>query len=325
MSDNKFPLISVIVPIYNVSQYLDRCIKSILSQSYQNLNIVLVDDGSTDGSGELCDKYACEDSRIQVIHKSYGGVSDARNAGIRAAIGEYFCFVDSDDYVTDDYVSYLYDLIEQYECRISICGTIVVLGNGKTLGTDSCKTEVITSRECIERIFYDEGITVSTWGKMYQRNLFDGVEFPVGKLFEDAAITYKPILKCERVAVGAGAKYFYAIRHNSIVTSSFNPSKIDLIEMSDLMCDAAEQRWPDIAQASLRRRVYVRFSTLNQMLNTDECPDKKAEMIAYVKQHRKAILSDKRAPRRDKFALCAIAFGFKAYKLLWGLYIKVFK
>ena len=116
------PLISVIVPVYNVKQYLRRCVDSILKQTYENIEIVLIDDGSTDESGAICDRYAQKDVRVKVIHKENGGLSDARNKGMQEARGEYFAFVDSDDYIAKDYIAYLFELIVENKAQISLCG-----------------------------------------------------------------------------------------------------------------------------------------------------------------------------------------------------------
>lgn len=325
MSEMSQPLISVIVPVYKTQEYLTRCVDSLLAQTYRNLEILLIDDGSPDESGAICDRFAKKDERVRVIHKENGGISDARNCGLDNFTGEYFVFVDSDDYVRADYVEYLYKLICDFDCKLAVCGYDVHFSDGNSIINKAVERYAVSAKECMERLFYDEFVTVGPWAKIYHRSLIGEIRYPFGKLFEDAGTTYRFIMKCDRIAFGEASKYFYAMRSQSIVTSDFNPHKIDLLEMSDAMCDAAEERWPELAKASLRRRVYVRFSTLNQMLDTDAFPEKKAEMIAFVRANRHAVLRDDRAPLRDKLALMMITFGYKFYRFGWKLYLKLYK
>ena len=151
-------LITVVLPIYNVSAYLKRCIESVIHQTYENLDIILVDDGSTDDSGIICDEYASIDSRITVVHKENGGLSDARNKGIELAKGQFITFIDSDDYIDDDYVEYLYNLIKRYNTRMSICSHTVVYDNGTILNKETGEEDVLSSERVLERILYDEDI-----------------------------------------------------------------------------------------------------------------------------------------------------------------------
>lgn len=325
MSEVTQPLISVIVPVYRTQEYLTRCVDSLLGQTYRNLEILLIDDGSDDESGAICDEFAQKDERVRVIHKENGGISDARNCGLDNFTGEYFVFVDSDDYVRADYVEYLYELVCDFNCLMAVCGYDVLFSDGNSFKSTATERYTVTAKECMERLFYDEFVTVGPWAKIYHRSLIGDIRYPYGKLFEDAGTTYRFMMKCDSIAFGEASKYFYAVRSQSIVTSDFNPNKLDLLEMSDAMCDAAEERWPELAKASLRRRVYVRFSTVNQMLDTDAFPEKKAEMIRFIRQNRHAVLRDERAPMRDKLALLMITFGYRFYRFGWKLYLKLYK
>ena len=190
------PLISVILPIYNVAQFLPRCIESVCSQTYDNLEIILVDDGSPDDCGDICDKYAEKDNRIVVVHKQNGGLSDARNKGAEIANGEYITFIDSDDYVTDTYVEYLYSLIEKYHTRMSLCTHTVVFEKGNNIIYGNGKDEVLTTEICLERMLYDDVINTSAWAKLYETEMVRKFPYPVGKLFEDIATTYKFFMEC---------------------------------------------------------------------------------------------------------------------------------
>ena len=162
------PKISVVLPIYNVKKYLETCVKAMTGQTYQNLEIILVDDGSPDGCPALCDELAKTDKRIRVLHKENGGLSDARNAGTQIATGEYITFVDSDDVVTETYVEYLYSLVEKYGCDMSLCTHTVVFEDGKKIPYGDGTDEMLDAKECLRRMLYHDVIDTSAWAKLYR-------------------------------------------------------------------------------------------------------------------------------------------------------------
>ena len=176
------PLVSIIVPVYNVKPYLNRCVNSLLGQSYQNMELLLVDDGSTDGSETLCDEYAAQDARVRVLHKKNGGLSDARNAGVDAAKGEYLSFVDGDDWVSPYYIENLYRALEQAGADFSAsCFEEVFEGQPvQSVPTERLEAfEILSREECLRRILYQKGMEVTTPTKLYKRALFEGVRYPV--------------------------------------------------------------------------------------------------------------------------------------------------
>ena len=179
---NQNPRISVIVPVYNVEQYLPRCVESILAQTYENLEILLVDDGTKDNSGAICDAYARQDARVKAIHKKNGGLSSARNAGIDAATGEYLSFVDSDDWIEPDMYEKMMALMEKYSVRLVCAGRWDVSSETgeKTLGLCPPKEEVISGEALVRRIFHWENIDSAAWDKLYHKSLFASVRYPLG-------------------------------------------------------------------------------------------------------------------------------------------------
>ena len=187
------PLISVIVPIYNVEQYLPRCIESILNQTYKNLEVILVDDGATDHCGSICDVYKEKDCRVRVIHKSNGGLSDARNAGLDRMTGEYVTCIDSDDFVSPFFVENLWLALEENHCDIA-SSWFIEYHNGQIVPAgkvvDAQEVEVLAKNEYFERLLYQDGVEVSAWGKLYKSSLYQNVRYPVGKLYEDIPTTY---------------------------------------------------------------------------------------------------------------------------------------
>ncbi len=313
------PLISVILPIYNVKSYLPKCMNSIFSQTYKNLEIIMVDDGSTDGCDKLCEEYIEKDNRVRVFHKKNGGLSDARNYGIERANGEYITCIDSDDYVDNDYVEYLYGLILNYKTKMSICQHRVVFDNGKIDEKGSHGDESLTNKCCIERMLYHDVIDTSAWAKLYHKSLFETVRYPVGKLFEDIATTYRLMLQCETIAVGYESKYYYIMRSNSIVNGKFNPKKLDLLDMTDAMGIDVIKEYPDLERAVLRRRVYARFSTLNQLIDVNNVLKERQDIIRFIKNNDIKVIKDNKTPKRDCVAIILLRLGYPVYSTVWKL------
>ena len=224
-------LISVIVPVYNVEKYIGRCVKSILDQSYQKLEIILVDDGSTDQSGSLCDEWERKDERIQVIHKENGGLSDARNAGIRNAKGEYLCFIDSDDYVEPQMIQVLYENLVASNADMSVCEFEKQQeGNEADFPCDgNHSTKEYEGEELLALLYSKEFLNRSTivvaWNKLYKRELFDGVWYPVGRLHEDEYVIHRLLYKAGKLVYTPQKFYHYMQREQSIM-SSFSEKKI---------------------------------------------------------------------------------------------------
>lgn len=215
------PLISVIVPVYKVEKYLHRCVDSLINQTYPNCEIVLVDDGSPDNCPQICDDYASKNQNIKVVHKLNGGLSDARNVGVAESSGEYIAFVDSDDYVTENYVEYLYTLLEKNGADISIGGRYVIDEDGK-VGTTSIlntpKQDIcLNAYDAVKELCYGRLFGVCAWAKLYRRSLIESCKFPFGRLYEDLAIMPRLIGQSKLTIVGTEKIYFYQINDSSIM------------------------------------------------------------------------------------------------------------
>lgn len=213
--------LTIIIPVYQVKPYLDRCLNSILAQSFKDFDVILVDDGSTDGSQDICDKYAEQYNNIQVIHKRNGGLSSARNTGIEAATSKYIMFIDSDDMIHSKAAEMQISLLERHNADTCICSLqrftnendIDIFSN-----SNFKKISVITNLEAEEQLF-NKKITanfVSACGKVFKRELFDNVRFPEGRLFEDEFVTYRIYYNCSKILVLDDALYYYYVNENGI-------------------------------------------------------------------------------------------------------------
>ena len=191
--------ISVIIPIYNVEEYLERCVESVVNQTYKNLEILLIDDGSPDKCYKICDDWAKKDKRIKVVHKENGGLSDARNVGIRYSTGKYLCFIDSDDCIDENYIQYMYQAIKDNCSDIAIC-KFRKFSDVKTLETiqDDPNVQILDNRSLIFKLFESDNIHfISACTKLYDKNIFYDLEFDIGKLHEDEYIVHKIFAKCK--------------------------------------------------------------------------------------------------------------------------------
>lgn len=224
-------VISVVVPVYNVEQYLSKCLDSIIAQTYSDLEIIVVDDGSTDDSNNICDFYKKQDSRIQVIHKENGGLSDARNVGIDIATGKYICFVDSDDYIEKDYVAQMYEQIRKYCADICCCGKIVEC-RGKKSVINSSSQFVVNSVDVFKYYLQKKEIDNSAVDKLYRRELFDNVRFPVGRCYEDIGTIYKIFLKANTIVHIDVPLYHYVVRSGSISHGHYSEKQMDSFYMT---------------------------------------------------------------------------------------------
>jgi len=233
--ENTNDLISVIVPVYNVEKYLPQCINSILNQTIKNLEIILVDDGSLDRSGKICDEFSEKDNRIIVIHKENNGLSSARNAGLEIATGNYLGFVDSDDWLDENMYETLLSLSKDTNADISCCDFFKT-ANGEDK-IPPINNEVIKSFNNIEGLnnFYTDLYTqtVVAWNKLYTRTLFDNVIYPTGKIHEDEGTTYKLFYKSNKITYTNRALYYYRKTPNSITTSKFNKKRLDILDVYD--------------------------------------------------------------------------------------------
>lgn len=225
-------LVSVIVPIYNVEDYLARCVDSIIGQSYKNLEIILVDDGSTDNSRLLVDQYKEKDSRIISVHKNNGGLSSARNEGLKIANGYYVCFIDSDDFISDHFIENLYTVIIVNNCDIAFCNYFSFSNENEIRYSNHISNHVYNNRKEIMNNFFNKncGYSVVAWNKLYKKSLFNDINYPEELIYEDEATTYKLFYKSNKIVFHDEVLYFYFQRAESITNSNLKAKNISVID-----------------------------------------------------------------------------------------------
>ena len=224
-------LISIIIPIYNVEQYLKECVDSVLNQTYSNLEIILVDDGSPDRCPEMCDEYARNDLRVQVIHKENGGLSAARNAGLDVAKGEYISFVDSDDYISEDMIQALYDRAVQTQADLTFCSIERVDEKGHYISLEKVESAIYDRNNFWENKYYNQpSASTVAWNKLYKKHIFDELRYAVGRIHEDDIILLNIINKCNIIATVQRGKYMYRQRDDSIIHTKYTLANFQVIE-----------------------------------------------------------------------------------------------
>ena len=227
----KNDLISIIIPVYKVEKYLEKCIESVLNQTYTNLQIILVDDGSPDNCGKICDEYAKKDSRIEVIHKANGGLSDARNVGISKAKGRYIGFVDSDDYIKENMYEILLNLIKKYDADVSICNLYDVIDGNEYIRNKENGIQEYSRLDILKEVLLDKNIQSYAWNKLYKKELFDEVKYPIGKKYEDIGTTFYIFEKCNKIVVTSEPEYYYLKRSDSLVNNVTESTVFDYMEL----------------------------------------------------------------------------------------------
>ncbi len=232
-------LISIIIPVYNTKKYLERCIESVRNQTYKNLEIILVDDGSTDGTGDLCDEYKKLDSRIVVLHKENGGQGTARNLGINVANGEYIAFVDSDDWIEADMYEELHNNLKKYDADISCCN------NGLEKTGDTGVIKCFNQEEIMrEHLNNNKGTGHSPCDKLYKSSVFDGVRFLETRAYEDCGTIFKLLFNAKKVVYEDTTLYHYEYHDNSTMSQSFSPIKFYSVKAYYDMYQFYQQTYP---------------------------------------------------------------------------------
>lgn len=288
-------LISVIVPVYNVEKYLERCILSLLQQTYEKLEIILVDDGSKDSSGQICDKYVELDHRIQVIHQQNMGLSGARNSGIEAAKGKYFAFVDADDYIHPEMYAVLINVMEIKNAQIAICDFQKVYNEDGTIFEAHTQEEIVIyeKKEALKEL--NGGLAqrfVVAWNKLYKKELFETLRYPLKKINEDEFLTYKVFDQANRIAWLSNPMYYYFQNNQSITTNSGYLLSQDLFEALEERSNYyLEKGYEDLAKETQEYylvRLIMRYQQLkkSEVVSKEQLKKMRGKFKEYYKSHR---------------------------------------
>ena len=318
-------LISIIVPVYKVEKYLEKCVKSILKQNYTNLEIILVDDGSPDKCGQLCDELAKTDDRIRVFHKENGGLSDARNYGVERANGEYIGFVDSDDYIHECMYEELYKAIKKSGTSIAECGVTRVYKNTLRPHYEGEDYFLVLDREgYLKEYLENKRLYGSAWCKLIHRDLAKKIKFPTGKIYEDAFYTLELLKTVDKYTLISGNYYYYYIRENSITTRSFSSKDMDYIEIMNEIEDYTLANFPIFKEQLLVRLTFAYISIFNQLLEVDNYKRKSEYKILKnkLKDNYFKVLSNKKAPKNLKAAMFLLSANERLYKFMLSKYKK---
>lgn len=243
-------MISIIVPIYKVEDYLRRCVDSLLAQTCRDFELILVDDGSPDSCGIICDAYVAQDARIKVIHKENGGLSDARNAGMAIAKGEYIAFVDSDDWVSPDYLERLLNGMLQSGADICECNVLPTEGEVANGSVSTTHPQSFSTQDAMLQLIHDGTFRQHVWNKLYRREVIGDILFPKGKTNEDEFWTYQVFGNASRMAKIDDVLYYYFHRPGSIMQSGYSLKRLDALEAKCLRQGYIQQRFPELASVA---------------------------------------------------------------------------
>lgn len=316
----EIPLVSVIVPVYNVEQYLERCVNSILEQTYRNLEIFLVDDGSTDNSGYLCDDFEKKDNRIKVIHKKNGGLSDARNVALDSISGKWVTFIDSDDWIDENYISHLLELAMSNDCDISIATYMdVVEDSEQKRKRKSGYIKMMDSMQALENLLYQRYFTTAAWCKLFKTDLFSEIRFPTGKLYEDVETIYRVFCKSKYLVYSSEVLYYYFQRQSSIVRDKFSLRKLDYVDNTKIVLHDVKNKYPDLVDAAISRVLWADIHVLVHMDNIQLYKETYAMLWKDIKTYRMNVLFDKKVKITNKIVILLTFGGHKFIRSIFKL------
>lgn len=302
-------LISIVIPIYNVEMYLQRCIDSIINQSNNNIEIILVDDGSTDSCSSICDEYLKKDKRIKVIHKKNGGLSDARNAGIKIATGKYITFIDGDDYIDTFFVEKLYNAAISTNSDIVCCGIKAVYEDANRHKINlSDKFISLSNIDALKDMLYQKNITNSACAKLYKIDLFNNIKFPFGKICEDLATTYRLFYKASKISFTKSAYYYYYQRSDSIIHKKFNTNRMIGLEFAKEETKFIKANCPKLTKAAINREFMECYYIIKNVPLNDNYKKEINEIKNTINNRRIIVLFDFNATLKSKI-IAFISYG----------------
>ncbi|MGL5549111.1 MAG: glycosyltransferase family 2 protein [Culicoidibacterales bacterium] len=314
--------LSIIVPVYNVEAYVGRCLDSLLEQDFEDFEIIVVNDGSTDSSGKICDEYAKKDQRIRVIHQENQGVSAARNTGLNWIKGEYIGFIDPDDFIEKDMFKKLYTLCIENNAQIGVCNFQREI-KGRRITNNSQKYEKkLTTKEALEELFKGELYRFSLCNKIFQRHLFMNITFPEGRIHEDLATTYRLFGKAKNTIYTNYAGYIYTVRENSILNKKYNENRLESFiawnEILEYMNEQFRELMPQVV-ASYSYWCIDNLAYIVKQVETESQQKKYFGIIrTNVKKHYQKIFSNQLLTTKQKIIILIVLIQPMKIKMLIG-------
>lgn len=306
-------LVSIVVPVYNVEKYLPRCIDSLLNQTYNIIEIVIIDDGSTDNCPNICDEFDKRYSCVKVIHKTNGGLADARNIGIEHANGRFITFVDSDDFVSKYYIENLYSALIMGNADLSISMFENLPEDkeikSKTSGMKKKELYICSSEKCLELLLYQEGIETSAPGKLYKREIIEKLRFPKGRLYEDIMFSTTAISCANKIAIIPNIDYYYFQRRGSIQYQKFTLKKLDCIEFSKELNKFVKDNYPNLKGAA-DCRYFGALCNIVLQIPKNEFVSERKQLWFEIKEYRKIVIKDSKVRKKTKYAAILSYLGY---------------
>ncbi len=314
--------ISVIIPVYNVAGFLSRCVRSVTGQTFSDLEILLIDDGSTDSSGQLCDELARTDSRIRVIHRENGGTAAARNTGIDQARGDYLSFIDSDDFVEADMLESLYALAQTYQTPITACAAMEHFRVPQQKQYSN-RVFLFTPEEALENVLLGKGVCYSACNKLLARELCQQHRFPVGKTYEDVRYLPGLLTQVDRIAYLDRPLYHYWHRAGSICSSPFGDDDRMHLEAHEYMLEQVRCHWPELEDMARFRCLWAKLLLLDKMLlsGAEDTPLFR-QTLADLRQHWREIVGCPYFQPTRRLVALALRLSLPCYRLLLTLHTR---
>jgi glycosyltransferase involved in cell wall biosynthesis len=299
MTKGANPLVSIIIPAYNIEAYLPACLDSIVNQTYPNLEIMVIDDGSTDNTLEVAKAYAKRDKRVRVFHKENGGQGDARNVGYEKSTGDLIAYVDGDDYVSKYYIESMLNTMLENDADISTCQyKLVYTSNDHSLESkQKAKIELISGEDALKRLFYQTGVTTAPWGKLFKRELIAGIKFPKEKKYEDLATLYKIIAKANKVTISTEKLLYYMQSENSTMRRGFTPRRMDGLHFAEEAVDFVKAQFPNLEKAAINRAFTEAVYIFEEIVTPRKFKTEYDLAWATIKQYRSIVKSDKESKK----------------------------
>lgn len=305
-------MISIILPVYNVQAYIRSCLDDLMAQEYQDFEVLLVDDGSTDVSGDILEEYAQKDARFRIIHQKNTGAAQARNVALEARRGEYITFVDADDHIAPGYLRVMMEDMQEARADIACCAWWFLYEDGlqeHPFQGEGGQLEIWDMRTAMRELLYQRKLESTMWCKLYKASLFEGLRFEPGNVYEDLQIIYRVIARAGTVCYRAYEGYGYLQRAEGVTQQKFSPKKMQLIDVADEMLAFIEQEYPDLRCAAVSRLIRANFHIYLQTPRTQAYQAERRRMENNIKTYRGVVITDKHAKRGTRVAAIMSYFG----------------